>query len=109
MQAQLACTAPARQSLPQAPQLCTSVLRSGWLVSTPSQFESTLQASCAALGPIDPTHWIVPPTQALAPATHGDVAPAGAGGGTLHAPTLSGGGALPILSMAPSQSSSWPL
>ena len=45
-QDQFAWTAPARQLLPHAPQLWTSVNVSGWFVSAPSQFASILQPSC---------------------------------------------------------------
>src|SRR5262245_38081689 len=47
--------------------------------------------------------------QAKVPATHGCVAPDGFGFGTMQGPTASAGGRAPVLSMFPSQSSSWPL
>src|SRR5690349_19001870 len=108
-QLQFAWTAPALQSLPQAPQLATSVCRLGWLVSAPSQFASTLQVSFGPEGPTEPTHEITPAVHALVPAMQGLVAPAGGGVGTLQAPTESLGGWPLVLSMVPSQLSSTPL
>src|SRR5262245_21064216 len=89
------------------PQLFTSVMTSGWLVSWPSQLLSTPQPSTApGTGTTEPTHCTAPLTHAVLPALHGEVAPAGGGVGTLHMAPICAEGRL--LSVVPSQSLSTP-